>query len=37
MRDPDNAPKCFDLNIEKLLEHWFVIEAVREFITNAID
>lgn len=27
----------FDLNIEKVLEHWSVSFAVREFISNAFD
>ncbi len=29
--------KRFDLNIEKVLEHWTVSHAVREVITNALD
>lgn len=29
--------KYFDLNIEKVLEHWTVSFAIREFISNAID
>ena len=29
--------KYFDLNIEKVLEHWSPAFAVREFISNAID
>lgn len=28
---------AFDLNIEKVLEHWPVSNAVREFIANALD
>src|ERR1700730_6560488 len=29
--------QAFDLNIEKVLEHWPVAYAVREFIANALD
>lgn len=29
--------KYFDLNIEKVLEHWSVAFAVREFVANALD
>ncbi len=29
--------KQFDLNIEKVLEHWIVAHAVREVIANALD
>src|SRR5690554_6875133 len=29
--------KYFDLNIEKVLEHWSPSFAVREFISNALD
>ncbi|MEY2397408.1 MAG: hypothetical protein QOJ00_582 [Actinomycetota bacterium] len=28
---------AFDLNIEKVLEHWNVSDAIREFIANALD
>lgn len=28
---------AFDLNIERVLEHWPVAYAVREFIANALD
>jgi len=30
-------PLLFDLNVEKILDHWGVPEAVREVIANAID
>lgn len=37
----DSAPagptRAFDLNIEKVLEHWPVAYALREFIANALD
>jgi hypothetical protein len=29
--------RAFDLNIEKVLEHWPVAYALREFIANALD
>lgn len=29
--------KQFDLNIERVLEHWAVAHAVREVIANALD
>lgn len=29
--------RCFDLNIEQVLEHWPVAHAVRELIANALD
>jgi hypothetical protein len=32
-----SEPKAFDLNIERVLEHWPVAHAVREFIANALD
>jgi len=32
-----NEIKKFDLNIEKVLEHWEVHHAIREIIANAID
>lgn len=31
------APALFDLNVEKILDHWGVAEAVREVIANALD
>lgn len=34
--DPASA-KLFDLNVERVLEHWGVAEAIREVIANAID
>ncbi|HET6316749.1 MAG TPA: ATP-binding protein [Chloroflexota bacterium] len=30
-------PKRFDLNIERVLEHWTVAHALREIIANALD
>jgi hypothetical protein len=33
----DAAGQPFDLNIERVLEHWPVANAVREFIANALD
>jgi hypothetical protein len=30
-------PLLFDLNVEKILDHWGVAEAVREVIANALD
>ena len=30
-------PSLFDLNVEKILDHWGVPEAVREVIANALD
>lgn len=33
---PEEA-RAFDLNIEKVLEHWPVAYALREFIANALD
>jgi hypothetical protein len=30
-------PQLFDLNVEKILDHWGVPEAVREVIANALD
>ena len=29
--------KRFDLNIEKVLEHWEIYHALREIIANALD
>ena len=34
---PVRDPRAFDLNIEKVLEHWPVPFALREFIANALD
>jgi hypothetical protein len=31
------TPALFDLNVEKILDHWEVPEAIREVIANAID
>lgn len=43
-REPQSAPAmasteshAFDLNIEKVFEHWPVPFALREFIANAVD
>jgi len=33
----NNELKKFDLNIEKVLEHWEIHHAIREIIANAID
>lgn len=33
----DDAAAYFDLNVEKVLEHWTVAHAVREFLANALD
>ncbi|TMG31849.1 MAG: hypothetical protein E6H95_01580 [Chloroflexi bacterium] len=30
-------PALFDLNVEKILDHWGVPEAIREVIANALD
>lgn len=30
-------PEYFDLNIDKVLEHWSIPFAIREFISNALD
>lgn len=32
-----NSPHAFDLNIEKVLEHWPIAFALREVIANALD
>lgn len=37
MRRAERAPQQFDLNIERVLEHWTVAHAVREVIANALD
>ena len=34
---PDGEGRLFDLNIQRVLEHWSVSEAVREIIANALD
>lgn len=34
---PKARAALFDLNVEKILEHWGVPEAVREIIANALD
>jgi hypothetical protein len=34
---PASAARPFDLNIEEVLEHWGVAEALRELIANALD
>ena len=34
---PKPKPALFDLNVEKILDHWGVPEAVREVIANALD
>ena len=33
----DDRAQAFDLNIEKVLEHWPIAFALREFIANALD
>lgn len=33
----DDAAAYFDLNVEKVLEHWTVAHAVRELLANALD
>lgn len=35
--ESDAAGQAFDLNIEKVLEHWTVPFAIRELIANALD
>jgi hypothetical protein len=37
IRSEDGTDDAFDLNIETVLEHWPVSNAVREFIANALD
>ena len=38
MTSPTRRPaRLFDLNVEKILDHWGVPEAVREVIANALD
>jgi hypothetical protein len=34
---PRDGARAFDLNVEKVLEHWPVAFALREFISNALD
>ena len=34
---PSNGLRAFDLNMEKVLEHWPAAFALREFIANALD
>ncbi len=36
-RPPGRSAPLFDLNVEKILDHWGVPEAVREVIANALD
>jgi len=31
------SKRYFDLNIQRVLEHWTVSEALREIIANALD
>ncbi len=33
----NNEVRHFDLNIERVLEHWTVAHALREIIANALD
>ena len=33
----EDCEQAFDLNIEKVLEHWTVPFAIRELIANALD
>lgn len=35
--EASGAAQAFDLNIEKVLEHWTVPFAIRELIANALD
>ena len=35
--EADRPAQAFDLNIEKVLEHWTVPFAIRELIANALD
>jgi len=37
MKKAKRPGSLFDLNVEKILEHWDVPEAIREVIANAID
>lgn len=36
-RPPERSTPLFDLNVERILDHWAVPEAVREVIANALD
>ena len=31
------SPRHFDLNIERVLEHWPTVDALRELFANALD
>jgi hypothetical protein len=35
--EPPATGQAFDLNIEKVLEHWTIPFAIRELIANALD
>jgi hypothetical protein len=37
LKSTASRPALFDLNVEKILDHWGVPEAVREVIANALD
>ena len=37
MRSARKQASLFDLNVEKILDHWGVPEAIREVIANALD
>lgn len=37
VHDSQGAGQAFDLNIEKVLEHWTIPFAIRELIANALD
>jgi hypothetical protein len=37
MAGAENSAQAFDLNIEKVLEHWTIPFAIRELIANALD
>lgn len=37
MAGAENSAQAFDLNIEKVLEHWAIPFAIRELIANALD
>ena len=37
LKTKKKAPSLFDLNVEKILDHWDVPEAIREVIANALD
>lgn len=36
LANPDE-PQAFDLNVERVLEHWPVAFAIREVVANALD